>query len=83
MEFTARAKSQNGQFRAPAKFGHSLPRPNPTPGLILSGSYPRKSTHITHKVATSGNFVKLTFFLSVSGLTSMTLLIKLFTRIFP
>jgi hypothetical protein len=37
MKFTATApaKFQNGQFPAPAKFGHSRPRPNPTPGRLL------------------------------------------------
>ena len=25
----------NSQFPAPAKFGHSRPRPNPTPGRLL------------------------------------------------
>ena len=35
MKFTAPAKSQNGQFPAPAKFGHSRPRPSPTPCRLL------------------------------------------------
>ena len=54
--------------------------------IVLSGSYLRKNTYITYSVATSGNVVKLTFFPSVGGLTSMDLFsaIKFFycTRIF-
>jgi hypothetical protein len=36
---------------------------------VSSGFYLKKSTHITHSPATSGNVVKLTFFPLVSGLT--------------
>jgi hypothetical protein len=40
----APAKSQSGQFVAPAKFWHSRPLPNPTPGRLWIMTAPCQST---------------------------------------